>query len=57
LLQETRKKYSVRSPEKQLPIDIRKRYKRVIPLDCFDLGSEKLERVVLVGDIEEEGIS
>jgi len=35
LLQRTRKKYGVRSPWKQLEIDVKKGYNRVIPLDCF----------------------
>jgi hypothetical protein len=31
LLEETMKKYSVRSPERQLDIDIRRGYEKVIP--------------------------
>lgn len=50
LLQETRKKYAVRSPERQLQIDLERGYERLVPLDRFDLGSKELERVVLFGD-------
>ena len=36
LLQETIRKYSVRSPERQLEIDLAKGYDRVVPLEYFE---------------------
>lgn len=35
LLERTREEYGVRTPWKQLEIDMKKGYKRVIPLECF----------------------
>jgi hypothetical protein len=48
LLEETRKKYAVRSPERQLEIDLNRGYLKVVPLDYFDLGAKELQRVVLL---------
>ena len=42
LLQETIRKYSVRSPERQLEIDLSRGYERVVPLEYFE-GSEDPE--------------
>lgn len=50
LLRETRRKYGVRTPEKQLAIDLKRGYERVIPIDCYDLGDRELERVILWKD-------
>jgi hypothetical protein len=50
LLETTRKKYVVRSPERQLQIDLDRGYVRLVPLEYYDLGAEELQRVVLFGD-------
>jgi len=47
LLESTRKKYAVRSPERQLQIDLDKGYVRLVPLEYYDLGAKELQRVVL----------
>jgi hypothetical protein len=50
LLKETRKKYAVRSPERQLQIDIERGYVRLVPLEYYDLGAKELQRVILFED-------
>ena len=50
LLQETRRKYAVRTPERQLEIDLERGYKRLVPLEHYDLGAKELERVVIFAD-------
>jgi hypothetical protein len=50
LLQETKKKYAVRTPERQLEIDLNRGYERLVPLEYYDLGSRELGRVILFRD-------
>ncbi len=47
LLEKTRKDYAVRSPERQLQIDLDKGYVRLVPLEYYDLGAPELQRVNL----------
>lgn len=42
LLERTIKKYSVRSPEKQLEIDLEKGYEKVAHFRSYDLGTKEL---------------
>jgi hypothetical protein len=50
LLQEIREGYSVRTPERQLQIDLLRGYERLVPLEYYDLGAKEMERVVLFRD-------
>jgi hypothetical protein len=50
LLETTRKKYAVRSPERQLQIDLDRGYVRLVPLEYYDLGAKELRSVILFPD-------
>jgi hypothetical protein len=47
LLRETRRKYAVRTPERQLEIDLSRGYVRLVPLEYYDLEAKELRKVIL----------